>query len=83
MTFTIDFDNDVIRIYSRTPQVYVVTKYVGDYSDYLGGKQIEFKVIDQDYDPGTIRIRVESNGTSQLYVDFADVSWVYGNVVKY
>ena len=83
VTFTIDFDNDVIRIYSKSPQVYVVTKYVGNYSDYLGGKQTEFKVIDQDYDPGTIRIRIEPNGSSQLYVDFADISWVYGNVVKY
>lgn len=83
VTFTIDFDNDVIRIYSKSPQIYVVTKYVGNYSDYLGGNQMEFKVIDQDYDPGTIRIRVESNGSSQLYVDFANISWVYGNVVRY
>lgn len=73
----IDFDDDMIIIYSQTLQVYQVTKYLGDYTDESGGRQTKFQVVDQDDDIGTIRLRIERNGNSQLYVDFADVIWVY------
>ena len=80
---TIDTDDDIITIYSRTPQVYVITDYIRTYTDSSNGRQMEFKVIDQDRDIGNVRIRIEANGTSQLYVDFNDVSWVYGNITRY
>ena len=47
----------------------------------LGGTNVKFYVIDQDYDRGSIRLRVERNGNSQIYVDFSNVAWVY-NVVR-
>ena len=34
-----------------------------------------------EYDYGYIRLRIERNGNSQIYIDFADVMWVY-NVVR-
>ena len=78
---TIDYDNDVIRVYAETPQVYVVTNYDGEFTDNSGGQQVQFSVIDQDYDRGKIRLRVEKNGNSQLYVEFADVIFCW-NVRK-
>lgn len=76
-----DLDNDVIVIYSPCTQIYAVVSYDGQQNDSSGGVQKYFKVVDQDYDRGTIRLRVERNGNSQLYVEFADVMWVY-NVVR-
>lgn len=72
-----DLSDDAIIIYSKRTQIYVITEYAGEGTDSDGGKQIAYRVIDQDYDRGTIRLRIERNGNSQLYVDFADVGWVY------
>lgn len=73
----IDDEEDIITIYSKTPQIYIVKKYNGSYYDDKGGKQASFNVIDQDMDNGLIRLRVERNGNSQIYVQFADIIWVY------
>ena len=78
---TIDYDNDVIKVHANTPQIYVVTDYDGSYTDASGGRQVQFSVIDQDYDKGKVRLRIETNGNSQLYVEFADLILVW-NVVK-
>ena len=73
----LDLDTDMIVIYSNKTQIYAVYDYNGRASDGNGGVYAEYRVIDQDYDKGKIRLRVERNGNSQLYVDFADVMWVY------
>lgn len=78
----IDFNNDVIHIHTDKKQTYVVLEYTGDYTDKLGGKQYQYKVIDQDGDLGIIRLRIEKNGNSQLYVEFADVILVYSGLVR-
>lgn len=72
-----DYDTDQIIIYSRVTQVYQVYTYDGEKTDYDGGEQVQFGVIDQDNDRGKIRLRVERNGNSQIYVDFLNVHWVY------
>lgn len=79
----IDTDNDVITVYSPRTQTYHIydTYNNGDaYADNNGGRQIKYYAIDQDDDKCTIRLRIESNGNSQIYVDFSNVAWVY--VVK-
>lgn len=76
-----DIDNDMIIIYSNETQIYKILESVDPPYD-PGGVSIKFRVIDQDYDKGSLRLRVQNNGTSQIYIDFADVSWVY-NVIKY
>lgn len=68
--------DDIITIYSNETQIYKVIKQVESPYD-SGGTQIKFRVIDQDYDSGYLRLRVENNGNSQIYIDFADISWVY------
>ena len=72
-----DYDADLIVIYSQATQVYKVYSYDGEGTDYDGGQQVQFGVIDQDNDVGKIRLRVEKNGNSQIYVDFLNVQWVY------
>lgn len=75
-----DLSNDLIIIYSQEIQIYKVLEQVKSPYD-SNGTQVKFKVLDQDYDKGFLRLRVENNGNSQIYVDYADISWVY-NVVR-
>ena len=77
MYVTINMDNDVIKIFSPGTQVYKITDYIRKYTDSSGGEQVEYRFIDQDGDRGALRLRIEKNGNSQLYIDFADVMWVY------
>ena len=74
-------DDDVIVIYSNRTQAYAIYENAGTYTDNEGGQQQGYYVIDQDYDKGMIRLRIARDGTSQLYVDFNDVGWVY-NVIR-
>lgn len=81
VTIKIDIDADLIVIYSNKTQIYKVIAYDGEAGDEHGGRYVQFRVIDQDADRGAVRLRVEYSGNSQLYVDFADISWVY-NVIR-
>lgn len=74
-------DEDFIIIYSNKTQIYAIYEDAGTYTDRDGGKQQGYYVIDQDYDKGMIRLRIARDGTSQIYIDFNDVGWVY-NVVR-
>ena len=73
--------SNMIIIYSNKTQVYSIYEDAGEYTDSEGGKQKGFYIIDQDYDKGMIRLRITRDGTSQIYIDFNDVGWVY-NVVR-
>lgn len=72
----IDLSNDKIIIYSLEPQIYRVIETANAPYD-SNGEQIAFKVIDQDNDIGRLRLRVENNNNTQIYIDFNDVSWAY------
>lgn len=77
---TINLDTDVIIIYSPKKQVYFVTGTYNNgqaYTDNSGGRNIKFFIIDQDGDRGELRLRVERNGNSQIYIDFKNIAWVY------
>lgn len=76
MNVKFDIDNDIIVIYSDKTQIYKITGFNQTPYD-TRGKQVAYSVIDQDYDRGQIRLRIENNGNSQIYVDFSDISWVY------
>lgn len=78
---TFNLRTDKVVIYSRSIQIYKVLTQGQSYIDESGGEQIKYDVIDQDDDLGDMRLRVERNGNSQIYIDFADVSWVY-NVIR-
>lgn len=76
MKVKIDQSKDVIVIYSNETQIYKVIEVLDPPYDPKG-EQVAFRVIDQDYDVGRVRLRVENNGNCQIYVDFNDLSWVY------
>lgn len=76
ISIKIDFDNDIVIIYSKVIQRYKVVREVEPPYDSLG-EQVAFSVIDQDGDIGILRIRKMYNGIRQLYIDFSNVSWVY------
>lgn len=78
---TFNLKTDKVVIYSRSTQVYKVLTQGENFTDESGGEQVKYRVIDQDDDLGSMRLRIETNGNSQIYIDFADVSWVY-NVVR-
>lgn len=73
----LDTDEGVLVIYSNETQTYDIIAYRGKKRDASGGTQAYFDVIDQDGDKGTIRARLERNGNSQIYCEFANVMWVY------
>lgn len=70
-------DDDMIVIYSNKTQMYAIYEDMGTYNDRDGGKQQGYYVLDQDLDKGTVRLRITRDGTSQIYIDFNDVGWVY------
>lgn len=80
----INTETDIVTIYSASTQKYFIYGSYNDgevYQDEKGGKQIKFYVIDQDRDRGSLRLRIEKNGNSQIYIDFNDCAWCY-NVIR-
>lgn len=84
MNLIINSESDQIVIYSPKIQIYQIYGVYNNgnaYRDSSGGVNVKFYVIDQDYDKGEIRLRMEQNGNSQIYIDFSNVAWVY-NVIR-
>lgn len=81
MSMIINFNTDIVTIYSPTTQRYKITKFIREFTDNSGGKQVEFAFVDQDGDKGHMRLRIEKNGNSQIYIEFSNIMWVY-NVKK-
>ena len=80
MLLTIDFDNDIVTIYSPKTQVYKIISYEGSGIDYDGDAVAEFRFVDQDRDRGTMRLVQRRSGKSEIYISFANVSWCYSVV---
>ncbi|MCR4582392.1 MAG: hypothetical protein K5764_02405 [Prevotella sp.] len=81
MRVTVNMEDKIVRIYSPETQTYIITDYIKDYKDKEGGTQVKLQVVDQDGDHGSMRIRFDRNDKMQIYIDFANVKWVY-NVVE-
>lgn len=76
-----DIDSDNITIYSNKTQYYKVTKYHGWRYENDGSQQAYFTASDYNGGWCTIRLRMETNGNSQIYIEYSNVVWVY-NVVR-
>ena len=74
---TINGDNDKITIYSEEVQVYKIYDYRPARYDNDGDYRLEFKFRDQDGDYGTLYILKKTSGSTELYVVFDNVQWVY------
>ena len=77
MIITMNLTKDVVEILSPKAQIYNITENKGLYFDQEDGRNVNFSFEDQDGDKGTMRLRIEKNGNSQLYVEYANVMWVY------
>lgn len=77
MLLTMDLDRDLVTIYSPKTQVYKIVDYSGTYTDNDGDSTMEFKFVDQDGDRGTMRLMQRRSGKSEIYIQFANVIWVY------
>lgn len=81
LVVTFNMTKDIITIYSPKIQIYNIKEYCGHKTDKYGGSQVTFNFIDNDGYKGVIRLRIEKNGNSQLYIEFSNIMWVY-NVIK-
>lgn len=80
INITFDLTNDIIWIFSAKTQKYSV--YNSDiYYDSDGEKVLRFYFVDGDGDKGHMRLMIRPSGTSQIYIDFSNISWCY-NVVR-
>lgn len=77
MLLTVDLQNDVIKVYSPTPQIYKVYESGESYYDSDGDINILFNFIDQDYDKGVVRLLQRRSGSSEIYIEFLNVRWCY------
>lgn len=74
----VDTTEGYVYINTTLQQLYRIVSYKDPYNDANGGRSMDLKVIDvSDNTRGTISVRHEANGNMQLYVRFANVSWVY------
>ena len=78
MLVVINRDKDRITIYSREMQEYDIYDYDGEEDDRYGGTTISYRCVDYNGLRCGIRLRVQADGSLQLYVDYNDVMLVYG-----
>lgn len=77
MRVVINFNTDVITIYSPKTQIYKVTEHLRNFTDSSEGKNVEFAAIDEDGLRCHIRLRIETNGNSQIYCSWSNLIHVY------
>ena len=77
LIITINLNKDVVRVFSPKVQTYKIISNQKITTDKEGGIQNIFNFVDQDGDYGTMRLRIEINGNSQMYIEFANIKWVY------
>ena len=78
MLVVMNLERKVINIYSENRQDYDIYEYLGEETDNSGGKSLRLNCVNEDGLRCQIRLRIQSDGSKQLYVDFNDMMWVYG-----
>jgi hypothetical protein len=76
---TIDPSIQRIKIFSKADQVYDIIQSYGESTDKDGDKTYKWQCVNEDGRKCIIRlVRLYSvEGKTQLYIDFADMMWVY------
>ena len=78
----INLDREEIHIYSNEPQEFSIYDSTDSEYDSDGGEQMKFMCIDADGLRCVVRLRVQSDGQAQLYVDYNDLMYVYCTEAK-
>lgn len=75
---TINFNTDIITIYSPTTQRLKAVAGPNEYVDASGGSNAAFRCYDMvDNCYCELRLRQESNGNSQMYLTYSNIMYVY------
>jgi hypothetical protein len=74
---TVDINKDRITIYSKETQVYDIIENSDTYYDEDGDLVWNLVGIDNEGIQCVVRILKKSSGTTQLYVNYSDIRWVY------
>lgn len=77
MLLIMDTTNGVVTIYSPVTQIYKIYASEESYYDSDGDLHMPFKFVDQDFDRGTIKLLQRKSGSSEVYIEFANVRWCY------
>ena len=72
----INFERNVINIYSKEPQEFDIYEDVGEEKD-REGSSFSLKCVDKDGLRCSVRFRMQNNGVLQLYVEYNDIMYVY------
>ena len=81
MIITMNLTKDVVEILSPKAQIYNITENKGLYFDQEDGRNVNFSFVDQEGYKGTMRLRIEKNGNSQMYIEYANLMWVYNLIL--
>ncbi len=72
----ISLDREIVTIYSQETQEYDIIEYQGNEEDD-NGSTIKLLCVNEDGLRCNVRLRTQTDGERQLYVDFSDCMWVY------
>jgi hypothetical protein len=73
----INVTRDMVVVHSAKLQVYSIYSVVEQSNDQYGGKYVKYGVVDEDDSIGYMRLRLQSDGTAQIYFDFSNIMFVY------
>lgn len=74
---TFDLTGWQVFIDADEPQTLDIVQYDGKVTDSKGSKQIKLSIIDQEHKRGKLRLRTEKSGHTQMYLDYADVTFCW------
>lgn len=80
---TVDIENNRIKIFSKKDQIYDIIQYNDKETDDDGDDVLQLLCVNEDGLKCNVRFVVlnSKNGKRQIYIDFADMIWMY-NIYK-
>lgn len=73
----INYNTNKVYIYSPETQIYTMKYVTFNGSDGEFGRVIGIRVIDRERNNALMKLRIEYNGNSQLYIVYDNCAWVY------
>lgn len=74
---TMDCTKNIVSFNTKELQIYYIIDTVDKWVDESGGTQTKMSFLDQDMDKGFMRLRTDVNGHQQVYIEYANIMWVY------
>ena len=74
---TVDPVAQQVTIFTPDLQKYNLYEFLGDNYDVDGLETVSWRFKDQDADEGILRFVERPSGNLEIYIDFANMRWVY------